>query len=133
MKQIYIPYTLWEDFHAGMWRVIPKIDEPVALKLAIEFTGDDYEYGFAMLLVIEQWPNACKHNLTNPGLNRRAWVGHAACCLSHGLPEYIVRSAWGLLTIEQRILANKAADFAILIWEQVNNITINYAKEILTF
>lgn len=49
--------------------------------------------------------------------NFKAWVGHAACALAMGCPEYIVREAWGYLTSEQQLLANKEAERAIQAWE----------------
>jgi len=68
--------------------------------------------------VVKEWPNACEQNLTNTNINRRAWVGHAACCLAFGCPEYITREAWGFLSDKQRDDANKQADYAIMIWEE---------------
>jgi len=117
-NQVFVHWELWEDYHAGMWRRVPKGEEDTYRKTAIEFTGDYPKYGAAMLRVITEWPNTCMHNLTNPSINRRAFVGHAACALVINCPEYIVRQAWWKLTEEQRILADKEADKAIEIWEQ---------------
>lgn len=93
-----------------------------ALKLAIEFTGDHKKYGRFMQRVVREWEYSCENALTDYSLNRKAWVGHAACALALGIPENITREAWGKLTDEQRILANREAERAILWWEQ------NYAK-----
>lgn len=117
MKQIYHPYWNWEDFKAGMWGKVGPQDELSMLGHAIEFTGNHELYGQAMLRVIEEWPITCEHNLSNESQNRRAFIGHAAVCLELGIPEYIVRMAWGKLTQEQQDLANKAADIAIGKWE----------------
>lgn len=113
MKQVYHHYLSWEDYKAGMWRKVSKDEEPELLKLAIEFTGNHLHYGNAMLRVIKEWKFSCEHNLTNLSINRKAWIGHAACALEKNLPEYIVRSAWSMLTDEQRFLANRQADNAI--------------------
>lgn len=117
MKQIYHPYWNWEDFKAGMWRKVSPEDELSMLAQAIEFTGDHVKYGQAMLRVVDEWPITCEHNLSNDSLSRRAFIGHAAVCLELGIPEYIVRMAWGKLTDNQRIEANKVADIAIGKWE----------------
>ena len=129
-KQIFVHYELWEDFHAGMWRKVPKDEEEIFLKMAIKFTGDHVLYGEAMMLVLDQWPNTCMHNLSNTSINRRAFIGHAACCLKINCPEYIVRQAWWKLTNEQRILADEQADKAIKIWEQRRKLknTSNYGS-----
>lgn len=120
MNQHYIHYTLWEDFKNGMWNV-SKYDEKIYLQKAIEFTGNDSLYGSAMLRVINEWPLTCLHNLSNLGINRKAFIGHAACSLEFDCPESITRMAWGFLTDEQRLKANQKADEAILKWELNNS------------
>lgn len=61
-------------------------------------------------------PLACEHNLTEPAMNRLAWIGHAACCMAIGCPEETTRQAWGLLNDEQRVLANQEAEKALNEW-----------------
>lgn len=116
MKRIWHPYTVWEDFLQGMWRIVPKCEETLWLDVAVWFTGDNDLYGQWMLKVINELPLACEHNLTNDAMNRWAWIGHAACCLATGCPEYITRRAWGLLDETQRTLANARAAIALQIW-----------------
>lgn len=118
MKRIYHPYWLWEDYKNGMWRKETKENENTLLYKAIDFTGNDIEYGDYMLKVLNEWPYVCEHNLSNISINRQAWIGHAACCLAINCPEYITRKAWGYLTEKQQYNANKKADYAIMIWEE---------------
>jgi len=92
------------------------------LEKAVCFTGDHALYGFYMMRVIKEWPISCENALTDSSLNKKAWVGHAACALAIGCPEDITRKAWRFLTDEQRFLANKEADRAIRTWEN------NYRK-----
>jgi hypothetical protein len=114
------PYTEWEDYKNGMWRKLRPTEEDYYLQKAIQFTGDHALYGSWMLKVLDQWPKTCDHNLSDPSQNRRAFIGHAACCLAIQCPEYITRSAWGSLTQEQQRLANEQADIAITKWEQTH-------------
>ena len=116
IARIWHPYWNWEDYHAGMWRKLPKYDERKAFAEALEFTGDHKLYGSWMRRVVDEWPAACEHNFTDSATNKQAWVGHAACALALGLPEYIVRKAWALLSDEQRVAANKEADEAYAVW-----------------
>lgn len=130
MEQIYHHYSKWEDYNAGMWRKTSKDDERKYLEDAISFTGDAELYGEWMLKVIDEWPVACEHNLSDVGQNRKAWIGHAACCLAIGCPESITRQAWGYLTREQQDRANNMADIAIKQWEQKNGFGENDAQEL---
>jgi hypothetical protein len=118
MNKIYHPYWLWEDWINGMWRKESKEYEEGNMSNIIQFTGDHIEYGKAMRRVIDEWPTGCENNLSNVSINRKAWLGHAACCIQFGYPEYLVRKAWFELTDEQRDLANNEARKAIKIWEQ---------------
>lgn len=118
MNRIYHPYWEWEEYHAGMWRAVSAAERSDMLQKAIEFTGNHKLYGKWMMEVPNKWPKSCEHNLTDISQNRRAWIGHAAVCLAIGIPEDIVREAWGHLTTEQQRLANLQADAAIEAYEQ---------------
>jgi hypothetical protein len=118
--RVYHPYHLWEEVAAGMWSA--SVNKKEQLERAASFTGDHKAYGENMLRVVSEWPISCENALTDESLNQRAWVGHAACALAIGCPEDITREAWGLLSDEQRILANREADRAIRVWRN------NYAK-----
>jgi len=124
MKQIYHKYELWEDYINGMWRKETKEYDRDMLLPAINFIGDHVKFGRAMIRVVNEWKISCEHNLSNLNVNRRAWIGQAACCLELGLPEYLVREAWKTLTYNQRSLADKRADIAIKTWES------NYKREL---
>ncbi len=120
-ERIYWPVTSWEEVAANMWG--EATDAKSMLEQAIAFTGDHVEYGSYMLRVIREWPISCENALTDSSLNQKAWVGHAACALALNCPEDITRKAWGYLTDEQRLLANKAAARAIREWSDA------YAKD----
>jgi hypothetical protein len=81
------------------------------------FTGNHRLYGRYMMRVVSEWPNSCLNALTDGNLNRKAWIGHAACAFALRCPEDITRQAWGLLSNEQRVLANRQAERAIQSWE----------------
>lgn len=114
LKRVYHPYWLWEEVAGGMWSDVANKAE--MLRLAIAFTGNSQLYGSFMQSVIKHWPYSCENALTDHSLNKRAWIGHAACAFALGCPEHITREAWGYLTDEQRILANQEADRAIRSW-----------------
>lgn len=117
MKRIWHPYTKWEDYRDGMWRVSSKTEREDLLPKARAFTGDPDLYGGWMLKVLTEYPIACEQNLSDTHQNRRAWIGHAACCLGIGCPEDVTREAWGSLNEDQQTKANAKADEAIQRWE----------------
>lgn len=116
MNRIYHPYWLWEEVEANMWGTVS--DRKLYLQRAADFTGDHLKYGRFMLRVVNEWRYSCENALTDLNLNRRAWVGHAACALAIGCPEDITREAWGMLTVQQQDRANAQADHAIKEWER---------------
>ena len=123
IEKVWHPYLDWEDYKNGMWSIADSSKRKSLLKKAYDFTGDHKLYGSFMMRVIKEWPVACEHHLTNINSNRRAWIGHAACCLAIGCPEDITRKAWSYLSDEQHDLANNEADKAILEWE------LNYVRK----
>ena len=115
INRIYHPYWKWEEHKHNMWGNVK--DRKKYLDKAIAFTGRHKVYGRYMLRVIDLWKYSCEHNLSDLSQNRKAWIGHAACALAFNCPEDIVREAWGKLTEEQQIMANKQAENAISAWE----------------
>lgn len=113
----YFPFWEWEEYTCGMWRSTTKQEEPELLRLAVLFTGDHSRYGEYMIQAVDQWPISCRQNLSAKGINRQAWIGHAACCIALNCPEHITRKAWHFLTQSQQDLANAEADKAIKYWE----------------
>lgn len=115
MQRIYHPVDLWEEIPANMWGEVDNRNE--YLDRAIVFTSNHKLYGSYMNRVVREWRYSCENALTDPNLNRKAWVGHAAVALAFGCPEDITRKAWGRLTHEQQLLANAEAARSILWWE----------------
>lgn len=113
-ERVYHPHDRWEEIPAGMWGDVE--DRKAWLKKAIAFTSNHKLYGSFMMKVVVFWPISCENALTDSSLNQKAWIGHAACAMAIGCPEDITREAWGMLTDEQRLLANKEADRAIRVW-----------------
>lgn len=114
-KRVYHRYQDWEEIKHNMWGAVA--DRAKYFDWALMFTGDHKLYGHYMMRVISEWPISCENSLTDYSINRKAWIGHAACALANQCPEDIVRSAWSHLTNEQRFLANAEAERAISAWE----------------
>jgi len=116
LPQVWHPVDTWEETEHNMWGKVE--DRRAYLSQAVKFTGNHVMYGRYMRRVVEEWPISCENAFTDPHLNHRAWLGHAACALFFRCPEDIVRDAWRFLTDEQKLLANKEADRAISAWRR---------------
>lgn len=113
-KKVYHCCDQWEELSHGMW------DEPVNKKeqqnMAMKLMSDANLFGHYMERVTNEWPISCENALTDDNLNKKAWLGQAACALAMRIPESVTRSAWGKLSYEQQLLANQQAQQFILQW-----------------
>lgn len=112
----YLPYWLWEDYRAGMYRNPNSLLEEMAA--AKDLLADPVRLEPAMRAVVEAWPGSAEHQLTNMEQNRRAWVGQAACLHAVGAAALATRAAWPQLTDVERAAANSCADRVIRQWEE---------------
>ncbi len=119
IRRMYHHFQTWEEITSGMWDIVTKDQERELLKQAVEFTGNAVLYGSYMRRVVKEWPISCEQNLSNPSMNKLAWVGHAATAMAIRCPEYITRLAWGMLTDQQRIDADAQALDAVREWRHV--------------
>lgn len=119
MPRVYHPYTAWEDYRAGMFRMSDRIVEHESLAYELLTSAEDFRRVIADLF--RAWPITTEHNLTATDTNRRAWVGAAACCFHHGCAEHTVRTAWWRMSELDQGRANRVADSMIAEWEAEAN------------
>ena len=119
MIRVYHHHDQWEDFLAGMYVLsVPPEAEQEFIDDSEELLADPIELNRAMSTVIAAWPIAARVNLSHVARNRQAWLGQAACCYTHGAPEYLTRLAWHRLMPAEQAAANRVADINIAIWER---------------
>ena len=116
MKRIFHRYEKCEEYSAGMWRKVPPQDRQQYVKASAELMLNPQMFRAAMIKAANEWKHSCETNLTAPTVNKRAWLGHAGCCIQAGSPEDLTREAWGALDQEAQDLANQMADEAIAYW-----------------
>jgi hypothetical protein len=116
MKQVYNSYDKWEDYKNGMYGVmayrlgvIDKCVDLLSNQVLFEKTG---------LEMTVSWLVASQNHLTNKNSNRNSWVGQASCSFLYGATESETRKAWGLISIETKILANLTAEKIIKEYEK---------------
>ena len=113
----FAEFVYWECWLNGMYRTEHDQSWPaLAAKL---LSGEDV-FWRACCNVIEKWPVSTAIHLSNSTINRRAWLGQAACCLTHNIPEESTRMGWWLLASEQQDHANRIASGVIEKWNEEN-------------
>jgi hypothetical protein len=121
MKRVYHPYWKWEDYQHGLYINIEDAftEEELGFLAALvkEVLTDSEVFEFIATKVISEWKFAAEENLTNDSRNKQAWIGQASCCYVLGVPEFITKYGWHLLSPEQQAEANRVADLVIKKWE----------------
>ena len=120
MERIFHPYEAWEDYKCGMYDEL-KEGRETRIIIAMHLLASPTLCEKFMREVVKRWKIACEQVLTNQSVNRRAWLGQAACCLYAGVREDETRSAWGQLTEEEQNKANEIAEKVIEDYERVSN------------
>lgn len=115
MKRIYHPYHLWEDWKAGFYKNKIK-DQELIISKCVQLLSNEVEFKKAVERVINEWPYSCDNNLSNPSLNKVAYIGQAACCITFGAPSFLTKLAWVFVSEESKIQADKIAMNAVETW-----------------
>lgn len=115
MDRIFHHYDLWEDYHAGMYDE-NRDGRQERVKKAAYILGTPEVCKEAMEKVVAEWEIATEYNLSNAEINRKAWLGQAACCCYGNVHEDETREAWGIMTEQQRMKANQIAASIIRKW-----------------
>ena len=115
MERIFHHYNKWEDYHAGMYDECKEGRAERVIKAA-EILGTPDICRKAMEKVVAEWKIATEYNFSNAEINRKAWLGQAACSCYAGIHEDETREAWGIMSEVQRIEANSIASDIIKKW-----------------
>lgn len=119
------PWTELEEYQpaGGMWRIPPTCDRDRYIRESEHLMADPKRFYGSMIRALDDWPKSCEVAMTTPGLNRRAWIGHAGTYLATGSPEETTRLGWHRLAPSEQFAANSAADDAIAEWHRRHNQT----------
>lgn len=115
MQRIFHHYDLWEDYHAGMYNE-SRDGRKERVREAAMILGTPDICRSAMEKVLNDWNISTEYNLSNAEINRKAWLGQAACSCWAGIHEDETREAWGIMSEPQRIEANRIAAEIIKAW-----------------
>lgn len=104
--------------HGGMWKIPEPSRRSAYVVKAADLMVDLDAFIAAMRRTLKEWPKSVAQALTTPGMNHRAWLGHAGCFLATGSPEETTRLGWHELDEAEQYAANAAADQVISEWRK---------------
>jgi hypothetical protein len=117
--RIYHPYWDWECYKAGFYNTTVDMSDEEAKVLYKTFLGNLPVFGAGMTKVMKEWPISCEHFLTNPSINRIAWLGQASMCITTGVPSRF-KGGFKLLSSADQEAANNLAQEYLTRWENEN-------------
>jgi hypothetical protein len=115
----HYPWHEMEEYQpdGGMWSIPSLHDRQRFIHAAEALMVNPEAFRDSMRLALDQWPRSASVALTTPGMNHRAWLGHAGCYLATGSPEETTRLGWHLLDEGEQMMANETADTVIHEWK----------------
>ncbi len=117
MKQIFHPFSLWEDYEHGFYNTNSGGNKTEMIKHVIQLFCNPDETKIYMERVVKEWPYSCEHNFTNEGMNKIAYLGQAACSLYKNVPSTVTMEAWSKVPKEFQDIADGIAESIINEWE----------------
>jgi hypothetical protein len=118
MKRKWHHFEKWECVPAGMYETLPPdgLKSDGALSAYTAFLGDLPRFESALNRVLTEWPISCEQFLSNPNINRIAWLGQASMCIATGVPSRF-RAGFSALDEDGQRDANAMADKYLKAWE----------------
>lgn len=121
INRIYHPWYLWECYKNGFYSTIPPNQYSVldCKEVYLEyFTHRKYFYD-DMKSVFRKWKYSCEHFLTNPNMNRIAWLGQASVCFRYGISSFF-KSSYSLVSDDDRFYSDDMALDSLNNWIDLN-------------
>ena len=110
MNRIYHNHNKWEEVKYNMYGSYNKKEKDKLINIVIKYFNDFELVDYFMEKVIREFKYSCEHNLTNPSMNKVAWLGQASVSLFAKIPEEKTRLAWNEL---EESTKNKCDEIAI--------------------
>jgi len=129
IQRVWRPWQTWECYRSGFF-------SPTGDRGELERWRDGYRrlltdipaFHTAMDRVLTEWPNSAVHNLTNDSMNRIAWLGQSACCITYGACAEQTRSAFSTLPEDDQGEANAAAAYVLFEWLRLSKMFRSIAE-----
>jgi hypothetical protein len=108
-NRVFHTYDKWECHKAGFYASVREGMTSKECLLAYKaILADQAKFADALDKIIVEWKHSCEHYLTNPSMNRIAWLGQAAVCYATGVPSKF-SAGWNELDESEQAAANDTA------------------------
>lgn len=121
MKRHWHHWLLWECVSGGMYETLSPAGHSAdtALRAYTEFLRNLPRFEKALNRVLVEWPLSCQQFLSNPNINKIAWLGQSSMCIATGVPRQF-RVGFARLTEQEQLAANRLAAIYLHWWETEN-------------
>ena len=109
MERIYHTWDKWECYPAGFYETSMKgMTKAECEEEYRKLLSDSELFADCLSKIIIEWKNSCEHYLSNPNMNRIAWLGQAALAYKKGIPACF-RGGYNRLTEDEKAAADGVA------------------------
>ncbi len=110
VKRQWEPWQLWEDFQHNFYGgVTDDWERDNTMEMYATMLRDLPKFEGALQVITRDWQHSNRHNLTNAGLNRVAYLGQCACALLFRAPHKECRGGYQLLSDDEKAAADAMA------------------------
>jgi ParB-like chromosome segregation protein Spo0J len=119
--RVFHTYEKWECHKAGFYASnFDGMTKTECEQAYCDFLRDFEKFQEGLDIIITTWKHSCEHYLTNPAMNRIAWLGQAAMCAMTGVPSKYC-SGFNLMDDVEKDMANMLALTALNEWMVAND------------
>lgn len=108
-SRVFHTFETWECYRAGFYNTV--VEGMTKAECEAEYKklmADKDKFAAALNRIITEWKHSCEHYLTNVAMNRIAWLGQAAVCITSGVSAEF-RSGFNKLSRKQQSAADALA------------------------
>lgn len=121
ISRTYENWQDWEDYRHNFYGgVTDDWNRDETLEIYASLLRDLPRFEAALRTVITEWQHSNRHNLTNMGLNRIAYLGQCALALVYKVPHKEGRGGYQLLSQEEKDAADDLAQRYLDLWLDEN-------------
>jgi hypothetical protein len=112
--RFFYNYKIWECPKSNFYKGIAKNDETKALGIMKDYN----KWGFYMKKLLDRWPVSCNQFLSDPTINKKAWIGQASMACFFKVSAATTKKCWFMLNKKEQNKANNEAGKVLNKWRE---------------